>query len=455
MFSWWIGWQVELSSQGDNFTQQIWLMYGQFEQVVDRFNPPIPSPLLTAAGAVRPEDRHWPPRPDRRSVRHRHRHRHDKTVDQSKMSHQINQISRVVQPTKPFIHSSSSSTTTTTTVTTVERFDLSDSDSESEPEVPSRMTRGLYASRATGQRPGLNPLLETISVIGDLCDSDDAVDGSPATGLYAGSNSVDSGYKSSCPTPDLAQDASNYISGRPPVLKSRRTLPAIPAIPVATTAPTAAAGHNDTRLDLDHLTSLRRTLLTAIERYDTRTKELDRDLINSVVTTERRHRSVSPKGSSASSISTGVSDASLAADRSCRLGHEMSTAADQVLRCVLSGGGGGNGGGNGGGDQPPVDLGMSTTKDGLLFGQFYFYMGMLMSRGLVELPTAIISTEVMDVFRQRLRQVGRLLFLKVKERRIDVRESEKKGNLFFILFSLFSIPPIFSFHLQQQQQQHH
>jgi hypothetical protein len=32
-------------------------------------------------------------------------------------------------------------------------------------------------------------------------------------------------------------------------------------------------------LDLDHLTSLRRTLLTAIERYDTRTKELiDREL---------------------------------------------------------------------------------------------------------------------------------------------------------------------------------
>lgn len=189
-----------------------------------------------------------------------------------------------------------------------------------------RMARGLYGSRGGSQRAvasGMNPLLETISVIGDLCDSDDAVDG-PSAGLYAGSNSVDSGYKSSCPTPDLAQDASNYISGRPPVLKSRRTLPAIPvshpaAVAVAAGQP-EAIGSDQTPLDLDHLTSLRRTLLTAIERYDNRTKELDRDLV-----TNRRPRSISP---SIDQTNGGRSRSCVASRRSCRLTKEAS--ADQV-----------------------------------------------------------------------------------------------------------------------------
>ncbi len=164
----------------------------------------------------------------------------------------------------------------------------SDSESDSEMEVPKMMglaRQGVYGSRSGSK--GLNPLLDTISVIGDLCDSDDAVDGPASGALYAGSNSVDSGYKSSCPTPDcliLAQDASNYISARPPPVlpKSRRTLPAVPLVGSTSGSHPEGSNHCTAPLDLDHLTSLRQTLLTAIERYDTRTKELiDRDLPSS------------------------------------------------------------------------------------------------------------------------------------------------------------------------------
>ncbi|XP_032788020.2 uncharacterized protein LOC116925426 isoform X1 [Daphnia magna] len=232
---------VELSSQGDNFTQQIWLMYGQFEQVVDRFNSP--------AESVRTE-RHW--------ARRRVRTGYPTAMNKTGERHRV-----VARRSSSFV---------------------SDSESDSELEVPkmSGLARqGVYGSRSASSRLGLNPLLDTISVIGDLCDSDDAVDGptSSAT-LYAGSNSVDSGYKSACPTPDClmpAHDANNYISGRsalpPPVLpRSRPTLAAVADVRLGSSAP-------DAPLDLDHLTSLRRTLLTAIERYDTKTKELiDRDL---------------------------------------------------------------------------------------------------------------------------------------------------------------------------------
>ena len=245
---------MELSSQGDNFTQQIWLMYGQFEQVVDRFHWPV---VTGKTGSIRHRSlRHSP-------IRHRRRHRRPRNNNRTKMMN-------VVGSSTSF---------------------ASDSESDSEMmEMPKMMgaggsRQGVYSSRSSSSSKGLNPLLDTISVIGDLCDSDDAIDGPSSATFYAGSNSVDSGYKSSCPTPDClipAQDANNYISARtaapPPVLpKSRRTLPAVP--------PSADDGSNrcptvgGAPLDLDHLTSLRRTLLTAIERYDTRTKELiDREL---------------------------------------------------------------------------------------------------------------------------------------------------------------------------------
>lgn len=219
--------KVELWSLGEDYTHQIWLMYGEFEQVVDTFE----------------------------------------TDTQRREATEL--------PTASAMN---------------ERFDVSDYESDNEPEVPSLMGR-VYGKT---QRPGLNPLLDTISVIGDLCDSDDAIDG-PVTGcLYAGSNSVDSGYKSACPTPDL----DNYVQ-RPLTAPTKPRRP--PPLPDSRSR---SAGH-DEPLDLDHLASLRQTLLSAIERYDLRTKQIDRHLQTSVA--ERRPRSASPQ--SAASVQLLVSQA--------------------------------------------------------------------------------------------------------------------------------------------------
>lgn len=300
-------------------------MYGQFEQVVDRLNPAAAQAALAAIfpHQIEFQQQHSSPRV-RRPIRRRQlrdkkqQQQIQQQKSQNKMAQQLTHH-RVVLP-EPL---------------RADRYECnSDSESDSEPEVPA-MVRGLYGSRA-GQRPGLNPLLETISVIGDLCDSDDAVDG-PTAGLYAGSNSVDSGYKSSCPTPDLAQDASNYISGRPPVLKSRRTLPAVPGSTTTTgndqklsaSSVAQAPSLPPAPLDLDHLSSLRRTLLTAIERYDTRTKELDRDLMMTV--TDRRPRSISPDAK-------GGRSRSCVTNRSCRVSSikepiaaTLTKSADAIL----------------------------------------------------------------------------------------------------------------------------
>ena len=231
-------------------------MYGQFEQVVDRFNWPVETEKRAAFSIHRSQQlRHSP-------VGRRRRHRRYSSPNCGRRK--MNNIG--------------SSTTSF----------ASDSESDSEMEVPKMMglaRQGVYGSRSGSK--GLNPLLDTISVIGDLCDSDDAIDGPASGALYAGSNSVDSGYKSSCPTPDcliLAQDASNYISARPPPVlpKPRRTLPAVPLVDSTSVSHPEGSNHCNAPLDLDHLTSLRRTLLTAIERYDTRTKELiDRELSSS------------------------------------------------------------------------------------------------------------------------------------------------------------------------------
>ena len=168
--------------------------------------------------------------------------------------------------------------------------------------------------------PRMNPLLETISTIeddsGDESGPPHRLDATCPVDLdkdsigYAGSNSIDSGYKSSCPTPDYSSDGYYHHAGvksahqpqqqhqmqqqqqqhqqqqqqqqqqvqqqlQPPLLKPRRLIPISPVNHVATTpnASVPAVGSepvNAPGLDLAHLTSLRQTLLKAIERYESR-----------------------------------------------------------------------------------------------------------------------------------------------------------------------------------------
>ena len=76
---------------------------------------------------------------------------------------------------------------------------------------------------------------------------------------YAGSNSVDSGYKSSCPTPDLVSADAYYATQRSSALLTLNARP---------NAANKATPRNATDVDLLHLASLRQTLLKAIERYE-------------------------------------------------------------------------------------------------------------------------------------------------------------------------------------------
>jgi len=279
---------VELSLQGDSFTHQIWLMYGQFEQVVDRFGDAEYRPDYQPPAAVVPvvpvEVQCAKMAPMHRSYGH--------------------------QPT-----------------VTVDPFTSDDECDDSDGPMTDAVR---YRSG-----PRMNPLLETISTIeddsGDESGPPHRLDATPVdldkdSIGYAGSNSIDSGYKSSCPTPDYSSDGYYHHAGvksahqsqqqhqlqqqqqqqqhqqkQPPLLKPRRLVPTSPVNHVATT-PDASSGPlagsepiSAPGLDLAHLTSLRQTLLKAIERYESRIQTptgLPRDRL--VQPEPRRARSRSP-----------------------------------------------------------------------------------------------------------------------------------------------------------------
>nr|CAD7256923.1 unnamed protein product [Timema shepardi] len=137
----------------------------------------------------------------------------------------------------------------------------------------------------------VNPLLETISAIQDTWESDDHESGDTNTQLYggresrlftlrtcsdvdkdsigyAGSNSIDSGYKSSCPTPEPSE---MNIYGNESV--SRRSLIASqpnqkPRIPMGTKVMGRHSQSHYAGRDLDHLMYLRQSILSAMHRYE-------------------------------------------------------------------------------------------------------------------------------------------------------------------------------------------
>ena len=209
-------------------------MYGQFEQVVDRFKVRAPATFESAA-----------PRQSRDPYARR-------SLDA--MTLRVNESVKRTQPPPATVPDE-------------------DEDCESllDPEPEPRVAAYGH-QRAPRTGPGVNALLETISVIEDLCDDSDESCSSPEKDSigYAGSNSVDSGYKSSaCPTPDLV-DGYYTHHGR---LAGRRSHPPIPTKnPLPVTPVASVPPHTGTDsaqpVDLEHLTSLRQTLLKVIRRYD-------------------------------------------------------------------------------------------------------------------------------------------------------------------------------------------
>uniref|UniRef100_T1IIB0 Uncharacterized protein n=1 Tax=Strigamia maritima TaxID=126957 RepID=T1IIB0_STRMM len=142
-----------------------------------------------------------------------------------------------------------------------------------------------------------NPLLETIRIIQSLDAMDDCAnsseycqqkskiqdkgavgDGDKDSIGYAGSNSVDSGYKSSCPTPDLSdgscyggegKTASSSSLNRVPECKPRiamgtRVMHRQHQYPYSSNRSANSSCQYD--VSLDHLMNLRQTLVTAMQQ---------------------------------------------------------------------------------------------------------------------------------------------------------------------------------------------
>lgn len=139
-----------------------------------------------------------------------------------------------------------------------------------------------------------NPLLETISTIQDPCESDDHDFGGPGPQYYgtrdhrlpgsrfssdvdkdsigyAGSNSIDSGYKSSCPTPEPA-DCMFYGndpgSKRNSVASQGSQQGQKPRIAMGTKVMNRHSHPQYGGRDLDHLMYLRQSIMSAMQRYE-------------------------------------------------------------------------------------------------------------------------------------------------------------------------------------------
>ncbi|CAG0882439.1 unnamed protein product [Darwinula stevensoni] len=131
--------------------------------------------------------------------------------------------------------------------------------------------------RSKGGNPDVdNPLLETISVIEDF-DSDDFYAEKDSSG-YAGSCSIDSGYKSACPTPDLVSYAEQGPQGQGHGPR--------PRIPMGTKVMC--------RSSLDDFSAFKQTLASAIQQ--TTTTKTVQDVEPYLVTPLEMKPPLPPKG---------------------------------------------------------------------------------------------------------------------------------------------------------------
>ena len=253
-------------------------MYGQFEQVVDQFNDTSSTTATTTLLSPKQSDSadQQQQRPEQEKEQENSRTLSTGIMTEpvtSSSSQQPHRRRRITSAARPLEFSSSGCSSNGSS--NGSSGEESDGGSFSDCGEPlgyrlSRPAAGRASSRSISS--GQNPLLETISVIGDLCNDDDSSDDCVDAGgpSYAGSNSVDSGYKSSCcPTPvppkhPQSQQQHNSSSSS----SSAAAAAAAAAAKTLLSAAVSSSTSSTQLLDLDHLTSLRRTLLTAIERCD-------------------------------------------------------------------------------------------------------------------------------------------------------------------------------------------
>ncbi|XP_049845556.1 uncharacterized protein LOC126298302 [Schistocerca gregaria] len=252
---------AELSVQGDDFTRQIWQMYATFEELVESRDGRAPR-----ASKSRARPRHA----------HAHAHAHHRRAVIGGSALELGAMSGPAAP------AASTSASTSASATAAIEFSV-DADAAMVPQGAKDDLSIVYHPCKRYRRPPArrhNPLLDTISCIQDACDSDQEL--GPPSGRstahrldnadkdsigYAGSNSIDSGYKSSCPTPEPG-DAGLLLYAGDSKRSSIAASAQKPRIAMGTKVINRHSHPQYAGRDLDHLMYLRQSILSAMQRYE-------------------------------------------------------------------------------------------------------------------------------------------------------------------------------------------
>lgn len=268
---------AELSLQGDDFTRQMWHMYNTFEDVVVGGTPPADR----QAGAVPGQPSQHPPTDDDSAGEPTEGppRASDAASSHVAATEAPAAVPRVVKPIRvpssPDVRHDSSSPTASPGARRRKR------------PMPQRCSYAGCASSSSGsstssgssQRgPSSNPLLDTIGSMtyDPCCESDDYYDlasvylqrrqarqhSDGESIAYAGS--IDSGYKSLCPTPEIPDYESDAKTSGKAAAQARLAAPSV----VAAGKPCPKPTQEELDADLDHLMQLRQSLLTAIARCE-------------------------------------------------------------------------------------------------------------------------------------------------------------------------------------------
>ena len=283
--------------QGDDFTRQIWHMYATFEEFIDnhtsfgKFGEAGESPKQNSSpgGASKPKRDDLVggvprPRPRTSSSRHRSRPGPRQVIGGSALELAVpNREMALSAPAAPSIEFN---------FETPSKLGNSKDDMSL---IYRRPQHHRCRYRRSRRRMDIaNPLLETISAIQDPCESDDHDFGDPGPHYYgvrdhrlpgsrfsadadkdsigyAGSNSIDSGYKSSCPTPEPSDGlfyGNEPGSKRSSIASQSSQQSQKPRIAMGTKVMNRHSHPQYAGRDLDHLMYLRQSILSAMQRYE-------------------------------------------------------------------------------------------------------------------------------------------------------------------------------------------
>ncbi|CAN7989250.1 unnamed protein product, partial [Ixodes hexagonus] len=257
--------QAELSLQGDDFTRQMWHMYNTFEDVVVKggpgsdqhqqsLQPQAPQPLPQQSQQQQQPQPQPPVTGDPTAA--------TVAAPAARLEPSATRLVKPIRaPSSPDVRRDSSSSPSASPGARRKKRPMSQ--------------RCTYAACQRGGTPSSNPLLDTIGSMtyDPCCESDDYYDlasvylrrrqGRHSDGESIGyAGSIDSGYKSLCPTPEIPDyDGGTTVTGQPD---------AKPKIMMGTRLMSKQGKPTQEELDadLDHLMQLRQSLLTAIARCE-------------------------------------------------------------------------------------------------------------------------------------------------------------------------------------------